>query len=206
MGKLNFNMRFIIGFALCLMPIFSLSCPFRVLKQAHKELEKAMIEDINKSYWNDSEIRSLRESKWWKNVPYSKNDTFIVCMGSNDIGDSYVEIFNDETCFYINDANKLCTREYSLDFGSQYEIFLRNLYYSWDKELFKNVEAALNCNLECSYIVLFRILVSKKKIIEIDYSTLKGMNSPILEEWWFNAKYLKHQNVIEIEDFIKSAK
>lgn len=83
---------------------------------------------------------------------------------------------------------------------------MRGLYYSWNKKILKNIEEAIKCNLECSYIVLFRVVISNKKVQEIDYGNYMGLNSPLLVGWWLDAKYSKHQSIIDVEDFIKSVK
>lgn len=203
MGKLNFIKKAI----LCLVSLFisldSFACKKQILFRVQKKIESALTKEVNKIYWEDSELTILRDSEWWKKFHCSEKDTLYVRITTTDESFKYIEIFTREKCLYYTDDNK---KFFLMENLSEYEDFRRKLYMLWDKNLFKRIEATNNCKIECIYEVVFRFLFSENKMTEMDFCNLIGVDSPLLEYWFFKSKYLENQNELDIENYLNYLK
>lgn len=198
MDVLHFIKNTIVCFILLFIPLDSLACKKKTLHKVQKKIEKTLIkEDVKKFYLEDSELKILMESEWWKKFPCSKNDTIIVFLSTCE-GVNSVEIFNKSNSLCYNDANKSFFLKESL---SDYEKFRIHLFLSWDKNLFKRIESQINCKLECDYEVFFRFDLSERKI-KMDFCGFVDVDSPIMEEWFTKSKTLQSKDGLDIENYL----
>ena len=198
MDALHFIKNTIVCIVLLIVSIDSLACKKRTLFNIQKKIEKTLIkEDIKKFYWEDSELKILMESEWWKMFPCSKNDTIIVFLSTCE-GFNSVEIFDKSNSLCYNDVSKCFSLKENL---SDYEKFRKHLFLSWDKNLFKRIEAKRNCNLECDYEVFFRFDISDRKI-KMDFCGFVDVDSPIMEEWFTKSKTIHTKEELDIENYL----
>ncbi|MCQ2217753.1 MAG: hypothetical protein MJZ33_04610 [Paludibacteraceae bacterium] len=199
MGKLDFIKKTVICLVSLFISLDSSACEKNILFRVQKKIERTLTKDVNKIYWEDSELKILRDSEWWKKFHCSEKDTLYVRITTNDESFNYIEIFTKEKCLYYIDDNK---DFFLMENMSEYEEFRRDLYMLWDKNLFKRIETTYNCKIECVYEVVFRFLFLEDKTTEMDYCKLIGVDSPLLEYWFFKSKYLDNQNELDIENFL----